>query len=253
MSVCSAIAMRLAGTKKLSKASASTWRGRRRARWPERLSASTSTTAPRRSSGVGGAPARPEPPTGARCEFVHGGGEMEIERITVFVGLRRLLPVVPGAGAQRRVDRIDARSLLIWPEEVGQRLLAQAAHATEGVSSMRPPCCSMSPASASDLVRGWPGRSRRPGRRSRPCAGAPGPGRSHRAAAGVEADCRTSSMRSSWPSWRWPGRWPSRAHRALAVEVVGLLPAGVGHGALEVLEPGAPPASAGPCRRGPSP
>ena len=53
---------------------------------------------------------------------VHGSREVEVERVTVFVRLRRLFAVVSGAGER---GGVVARPVLVQlGEEVGQRLLA---------------------------------------------------------------------------------------------------------------------------------
>ena len=52
---------------------------------------------------------------------------MQVQRVAVLVGLGRLLAVVTGAGAQRRV--VADPVLVDLAEEIGQCLLAQASHA----------------------------------------------------------------------------------------------------------------------------
>ena len=98
---------------------------------------------------------------------------------------------------------------------------------------MLPPCCSISPASASDLVQVGQAIER------------PGRVLAHVLAHLVEVDLaqgrrrrrRLEDLLHAVELAQLGGQvgGPVHAHRALAVEVVGLLPAGVGHGALEVL------------------
>ena len=124
------------------------------------------------------------------------------------------------------------RSLLIWPKRSASAFWPRR-RTPRGVSSMRPPCCSISPASASDLVR-LARRSRARAASSPMCCRTWSRSISPRAA-GVEA--RLEDLLHAVELAQLGGQvgGPVHAHRALAVEVVGALPAGVGHGALEVL------------------
>ena len=89
------------------------------------------------------------------------------------------------------------RSLLIWPKR-SLSAFCPSRRAPRGVSSVRPPCCSMKPSSASDLVS-LASRSRARAASSPMWFRTWSRSISLRAA-GEEADCSRSSMLSSCPS-----------------------------------------------------
>ena len=166
----------------------------------------------------------------AAHRVVHRGREVQVERVAVLVGLRRLLAVVPGAGAQRRV--VADAVLVDLAEEVGQRLLAQAAHALGRQLD------------APALLLDQPGVGQRLGQVGQ-AVERPGRVLAHVLAHLVQVDLaqrgrrrgRLEHLLHAVELAQLGGQVGglAHAHGALAVEVVGLLPAGVGHGALEVL------------------
>ena len=158
----------------------------------ERVRASVSTTS--KSSGARRT-GTPDPPRRTALCTVCRQVEVEAGRRT-----RRAWWSPRGRG--RRPTRSawwsPTRSRCIW-ENRSLRARCPSRRTPLGVSSVRPPCCSISPASGS--VRA--SRASRSSDRaaSSPRWRGPGRGRSRESAAGDEADCSSSSIRSSSPSW----------------------------------------------------
>ena len=199
--------MRLAGTKlsrmgmDMERSTASTV--------AERLSASTSTTS--KSSGVRRT-GTPEPPRRtALCTVVERCRFSGSPYSYALVVSSRSCPV-----PVRSAEWSPMRSLLIWPNRSASAFWPSR-RTPSGVSSIRPPCCSMSPASASDLVRLASRSSARAA--SSPMWFLTWSRSISPSAAGVEADCSMSSMRSSWPSWVARSVASVQAHGSFALKL----------------------------------
>ena len=179
---------------------------------------------------------------------VHGGGEVEVQRVAVLIGLGRLLPVV--ARTDRGLAVIADAVLVELAEEIGERLLSEPAHPA-GVSSVRPPCCSMRPCVGQRLGQlGQPVQGpRRVLAHVRPHLVQVDLAQGRRVRGGLEEVLHAVEL----TQLRGQVGGPREAHRPLALEPVGATPAGLGHGQLQVAGPAAPPATADPCPRAPLP